>query len=170
MGIYHANPTVPLWPTQQLLLTKFNFHYFLFRKIAHDLQIKSWRWNATNIMENLYYLLPYFSISTIHLINLPMLIHDIVKIGEFIGPTLKGKKLWDKKPKKCPKTFKCFYACLSLLVWFLIDKVIKLWNKTKNRTQIFALWWGFGNLFNLVSLRATLQFVAIMYIVFHKTV
>lgn len=24
---------------------------------------------------------------------LPMLIHDIVKIGEFIGPTLKGKKL-----------------------------------------------------------------------------
>lgn len=53
---------------------------------------------------------------TIHLINLPMLIHDIVKIGEFIGPTLKGKKLWDKKPKKCPKTFKCFYAFLSLLV------------------------------------------------------
>lgn len=144
--------------------------YSLVWKISHDLQIKSWRWNATNIMENLYYLLPYFSISTMHLINLPMLIHDIVKIGEFIGPTLKGKKLWDKKPKKCPKTFKCFYAFLSLLVYFLIDKVIKLWNKTKNRTQIFALWWGFGNLFNLVSLRATLQFVAIMYIVFHKTV
>lgn len=44
-----------------------------------------------------YYLLPYFSISTIHLINLPMLIHDIVKIGEFIGPTFEGKKIMRQK-------------------------------------------------------------------------
>lgn len=146
--IYHANPTVPLWPTQQLLLTKFNFHYFLFTGLKN----LSWFTDQKLTLErNKYHgkLILFtsllFDFNDTLLINLPMLIHDIVKIGEFIGPTLKGKKLWDKKPKKCPKTFKCFYAFLSLLVSFLIDKVIKLWNKTKNRTQIFALWWGFGN-------------------------
>lgn len=76
----------------QVQLPLLSIHWFektlmIYRSKADVVQ------NATNIMENLYYLLPYFSISTIHLINLPMLIHDIVKIGEFIGPTLKGKKL-----------------------------------------------------------------------------
>lgn len=62
-----------------------------------------------------------------------MFIYDIVKIGGFIGLILMEKKLWDKKFKKCLKIFKCFYVFFSLFVWFLIDKVIKLWNKIKNR-------------------------------------
>lgn len=76
----------------QVQLPLLSIHWFekslmIYRSKA-DVGTQQISWKTYTI-----YFLNYFSISTIHLINLPMLIHDIVKIGEFIGPTLKGKKL-----------------------------------------------------------------------------
>lgn len=47
-----------------------------------------------------------------------MLIHDIVKIGEFIGPTLKGKNYETKNLRNARKHLNVFMHFLAYLYTF----------------------------------------------------